>query len=585
MKQLIKGALAVGLAVVLTGCMTHQRMPSTTFDRIDQEVRTAANSQSKSADEALGQAMMPPLQLDLPASAERVEPRFDLAVSNAPASQVFMALVSGTRYSMLVAPEVSGNVTVNLKNVTVKEALETLRELYGYEFKFQGTRIYIQPNTLQTRVFQINYLAGKRQGQSDVRVTSSSISTNRPQTPYGSGVPGSSTVPVPGASGYPGGTGYPGMGYSGPPSSQISTTQSSDFWKDLSDALSSIVGEADGRAVIVNAGSGVVVVKAYPADMRAVENYLRLTQLVVERQVMLEAKILQVSLSEQFQAGVNWSHFGGGSNRFSYGATQPGTTLSGSSSTAVSNSNVTASPGSGGVVSTGSTGSGFFGLAFQGANFSSLLSFLETQGNVQVLSSPRISTVNNQKAVLKVGTDEFYVTNVSSTVTAVGTSSVTSPTITLQPFFSGIALDVTPQIDAENNIVLHVHPSVSVVTEKQKVIDLGALGTYTLPLANSAVNETDSIVRVQDGNIVAIGGLMKQEQSASANGLPGTTGSSGLGLLFGGRNSALQKSELVILIKPTIIRNESSWKDDLVETQERLRQLDPRTMQRPAPSN
>ena len=200
---------------------------------------------------------------------------------------------------------------------------------------------------------------------------------------------------------------------------------------------------------------------------------------------------------------------------------------------------------------------------------------------MQVLSSPRIATINNQKAVLKVGTDDFYVTNVSSTVTSSGTSNVTTPTITLQPFFSGIALDITPQIDGENNIVLHVHPSISVVTEKQKVIDLGSLGQFTLPLANSTVNETDSVVRVQDGNIVAIGGLMKQEQGVSSNGLPGTTSSGGLGLLFGGRSNYNNKSELVILIKPTIIRNESSWKDDLVETQQRLLEYDPRRS--PAP--
>ena len=114
------------------------------------------------------------------------------------------------------------------------------------------------------------------------------------------------------------------------------------------------------------------------------------------------------------------------------------------------------------------------------------------------------------------------------------------------------------------------------VTEKQKVIDLGgASGPLTLPLANSTVSETDSIVRVQDGNIVAIGGLMKQEQSSDANGLPGTS-SSAWGMLFGARDSYLKKRELVILIKPTIIRNESSWKDDLFETQNRVQQLDPR---------
>lgn len=556
--------LLLGLASLFAaGCATHQKAPSATFDRIGQEMQGALDAKAKGgADAALNQAMLPPLQLDLPESAKSVEPRFDLAVSNAPAAQVFMALVSGTRYSMLVAPEVSGSVTVNLKSVTVREALETLRELYGYEFRVQGTRIYIQPNTMQTRIFQINYLAGKRLGQSDVRVTSSSIS---------------STQPANSATGTTTPTATPGSTSTTVLSSQISTEQSSDFWADLNKALTSIVGAQNGRAVIINPASGVIVVKAFPADLRAVENYLKLTQLIVERQVMLEAKILEVSLSEEFQSGVNWAAFGRNRSRYAIGSINPGTTLT--TTGEVSSTDASVTPGKYGEAAATAIGQGFFGLAFQTANFASLLNFLESQGNVQVLSSPRIATINNQKAVLKVGADEFFVTNVSTTTTSGGSSNTTTPSITLQPFFSGIALDVTPQIDEDNNIVLHVHPSISVVTEKQKVIDLGEqMGTLTLPLANSSISETDSVVRVQDGNIVAIGGLMKQEQSADANGLPGTS-SSGWGMLFGARDSYLKKRELVILIKPTIIRNESSWKENLFETQNRMQQLDPRLVQ------
>ncbi|MBL8399691.1 MAG: secretin N-terminal domain-containing protein [Candidatus Accumulibacter sp.] len=573
------------VALLLAGCAINQKAPgaSSTFDRIGQEMQSAVGARSKGMDEALSQAMLPPLQLDLPDSAKNVEPRFDLALVNAPASQVFMALVSNTPYSMLVSPEVSGNVTVRLKNVTVREALETLRELYGYEFKFQGTRIYIQPNTIQTRIFRINYLAGKRQGQSDLRVISSSVATNQPQNTGSSYPTTASPAPV-----VPAGTSATGSG-STPPSSHISTTQTSDFWHDLTNALTSMVGSQDGRAVIVSPGSGVVLVKAFPAEIRSVENFLRITQLIVERQVMLEAKIIEVELNQEFQSGVNWNHFGGSNNRFAYGAVQPGTVLNTPNRAGFDASNVVQNgvgaifgngvgilPGAGGIAATTRLGNGFFGLAFQSANFAALLNFLETQGNVQVLSSPRIASINNQKAVLKVGIDEFFVTNVSSTVTSTGNSNVTTPNITLQPFFSGIALDVTPQIDGENNIVLHIHPSISLVKEKQKVIDLGTLGVFTLPLANSAVNETDSVVRVQDGNIVAIGGLMKQEQVSDANGFPGTTTSSTWGLLFGTRDSHLRKRELVILIKPTIIRNDSGWKDDLIETQGRIQQLDPR---------
>ena len=579
--RLILPLLTIGM--LLTGCVSQSRVPvGTTFDRIGQEMQGAVASKPKSMDEALNQAMLPSMQLDLPATAKSVEPRFDLAVNGAPANQVFMALVSGTRYSMLVAPEVSGNVTVNLKSVTVREELETLRELYGYEFKFQGTRIYIQPNTMQSRIFQLNYLAGRRQGQSDVRVTSSSISSTSGTTS------GATNTAATGAVASGSGTA------STLPSSRVSTSSDNDFWKDLAQALTAIVGSEGGRAVIITPASGVVLVKGFPADLRAVENYLRATQVIVERQVMLEAKILEVQLGEEYQSGVNWSHFGGSNNRFAYGSTQPGTTLNAagkagfdpttglalSGSAGVTSTAGAILPGVAGIVSAAKTGSGLYGLAFQSANFAALLNFLEGQGNVQVLSSPRIASINNQKAVLKVGSDEFFVTNVSSTTTTSGTGNVTTPSITLQPFFSGIALDITPQIDDENNIILHVHPSISVVTEKQKVIDLGSMGSFTLPLASSTVNETDSIVRVQDGNIVAIGGLMKQEQSASASGLPGSTTST-MGMLFGTRDKYLLKRELVILIKPTIIRNDSSWKDDLVETQNRLQALDPRLMQLP----
>ena len=389
--------------------------------------------------------------------------------------QVYMALVSGTRYSMLVAPEVAGNVTVNLKSVTVREALETLRELYGYEFKIQGTRIFIQPNTLQTRLFQINYLAGKRQGQSDIRVSSGSLMMQSSNSGSTSGSSGSLNSSASGTTVVQ-------------PSAQISTTQDSDFWSDLNKALTSIVGSADGRAVIVNGGSGVVLIKAFPADMRNVENYLKMTQLVVERQVMLEAKILEVSLNEEFQAGVNWASFGSGgrNSRYAVGSVNSVTTLS--TSGAITSDGLSVTPGSAGAVAASSLGKGLFGLALQTANFAALLNFLETQGNVQVLSSPRIATINNQKAVLKVGTDDYYVTGVTSSSTTTnsnGSTTPSTPTINLQPFFSGISLDVTPQIDGENNVVLHVHPAISTVTEKQKIVNLGSQnGSYTLPLAS-----------------------------------------------------------------------------------------------------
>ena len=134
------------------------------YDQAKEEVRQAAKD--RKADEAVDQALMPPLTAAMPKNIES-EPRFDLSVVNAQASQVFMALVNGTPYNMLVSPEVSGQITVRLKDVTVREALDAIREGYGYEFTIKGNGISIEPNTLQTRMFQVNYLASKRQGSSD----------------------------------------------------------------------------------------------------------------------------------------------------------------------------------------------------------------------------------------------------------------------------------------------------------------------------------------------------------------------------------------------------------------------------------
>jgi len=172
--------------------------------------------------------------------------------------------------------------------------------------------------------------------------------------------------------------------------------------------------------------------------------------------------------------------------------------------------------------------------------------------------------------VLKVGTDEFFVTSITTnTTTGVG-GTTNSPSIGVQPFFSGIALDVTPQIDENDAIILHLHPSVSVVAEKQKNVNLGSLGNFQLPLAASTVNESDSVVRVADGHIVAIGGLMKQQQSATSSGLPGAIEQPVVGTLFGQKNRNGTKSELVILLKPTIIHAERGWPSDAAEVQERL---------------
>ncbi len=516
-------------------------------------------------------ALLPRPLVEMPAlQGKPLEPRFDLSVSNAPAAQVFNSIVSGTRYSMLVHPSVTGTLSLNLKDVTIPEALDAVRELYGYDFKIEGTRVFVQPAGLQTRVFQVNHLPGLRRGTTDVRVQSGAVTDSAQATNVAAtGVPPPASLPTSRSL----------------ESSRVTTQQQSDFWSDLRSSLTAIVGAGAGRSVVVSQ-SGVVVVRAFPNELRSVEQFLRATRLAVERQVMLEAKIVEVTLSDSFQSGINWAAFY--RDRLSVGQAARGTVLQPgrrSNLSATGASDVARNAAGGGTFTgpsfsalagedlanhTIGTGGSVFGLALATSNFAALLTFLETQGNVQVLSSPRIATLNNQKAVLKVGTDEFFVTNVSTTTTTSGTSTQQSPTVTVQPFFSGIVLDVTPQLDDAGNIMLHIHPSVSEVTESTRVVNLGGqIAEIRLPLAKSTVSETDTIVRVQDGNIVAIGGLMSVDIRDARGGLPGM-GEGGLGDLARSTDRSMRKKELVILLKPTVIESEREWERDLRETRRRL---------------
>ncbi|MBU1214149.1 MAG: secretin N-terminal domain-containing protein [Gammaproteobacteria bacterium] len=532
---------------------------------VKQQINTELDAAVKASTETeVYDALLPPMPAAIaPVDAAAAEAKFDLSVNNTPAQQVFMAIVSGTRYSMLLHPDVSGNISLNLKDVTVFDALESIREMYGYEYKIDGSRIYIQPVGLQTRIYQVNYLTGQRDGKSSLRVSSGSVSDS--PTGLMSGVGGTTTTS----------TTTNSNRARGMDSSNVSMTSKADFWEELSASLTAIVGAEKGRSVVISPMSGVIVVRAMPDELKNVAAYLKASQISIERQVMLEAKIVEVQLNNSFQSGVNWSTFGrpsgSSSSSGSLGVLSPGATLlpnANGNAQSISDALLTATPGASITAATTGVSGSLFGLAFQTANFAALLSFLESQGDVHVLSSPRIATLNNQKAVLKVGTDEFFVTNVTNTTTT-GTATTSTPSVTLQPFFSGIALDVTPRIDQNGEIILHVHPAVSLVSTVNKTVDVGGVGgTLNLPLASSSVSETDSIVRARDGQIVAIGGLMRQATYDNQSGLPGLPKS-----VFGQTSQTSQKRELVILIKPTIINSDKDWADDITRSRDRIKSM------------
>lgn len=591
MRILFLTPLALAAALILSGCQTPK---NDTYDAIGREM-AKANSQptaTPAVDDAVANALLPPasaLATQLPKARPALEERFNVSFNNVPAQQFFRSIVAGTRYNMLVHPDVSGSISANLKDVTLLETLEAVKEMYGYDYKIDGTRITIRPLTMQTRMFHVNYLVAQRRGTSNLRVTSTSVADmgngnngNNQNNQNSNNTNNNSGTNNSGNNG--GGSNLVQM-----ERTDVNTTSVNDFWADLKAAVEAIVGSKEGgRSVVISPQSGVVVIRAMPDELRNVDMYLKATQLSVDRQVILEAKILEVELNDSFQSGINWASFasfrGSHANRVSGGMISPGANLAplpydGSQPAVIGNGKgLSASTGFSLSQAAEAAGS-LFGFAFQTNNFAALITFLESQGTVHVLSSPRVAAMNNQKAVLKIGIDEFFVTGVTTNINNTTTGNTITPSVTLQPFFSGVVLDVTPQIDDKGNILLHVHPSVSQVTTVNKGVNLGTAGTLNLPLAASATSELDSIVRGQNGRVVAIGGLMRQASTGDVDQLPGADKIPVLGALFRNKNRVNQKRELVVLIKPTIVEGANDWSQDLLDTTRRFDDLKPKGKQ------
>ncbi len=495
---------------------------TSSIDRINDtldEVLVPAPEPAQVPDDVVA-ALTPELQLPSPAREEEL--RFDIAVNSVPAQDFFAGLVEGTALNIVVHPEVSGSISLTLKDVTVSEVLEVVEDIYGFEYERRNRLIKIFPTGLRTKVFAIDYLDIVRSGDSETRVSSGQISFNPDASSSSNGSSSNSS-----------GTVSAGMG------TQINTRSQSNFWSSLGESLRLIVGSEEGRSVVLTPSAGVVVVRAEAEELAAVEDYLRSAELIMQRQVILEAKILEVSLSEGYQQGIDWSFAEAG--EFKNGVARRSIDL-GQSAREV------AADAAGGV----------FASTIRLGNFNTTIELLGTQGNVQVLSSPRIATVNNQKAVIKVGSDEYFVTDVDfESDTDADTNSTD---IELTPFFSGIALDVTPQISEEGKIILHVHPAISKVEDQQKQISIGG-SNIDLPLALSTIRESDSVITADNGQIVVIGGLIQSQNQDQNSSVPFFGDLPLIGELFKQKSKSDEKTELVILLRPTITDVDSISED------------------------
>lgn len=527
--NLPKHGLLLGLACLLSACQTFidgdQQLYEQSGKLLDESLQQAQSSAKVTPPPAVQAALLPPLT---GASGFASGPRFDVSAKDMPARDFFLSLMDGAGQNLVVHPEVSGSITFSLRRVTLEEVLAAVRDSYGYDYRRTSYGYQILPNKVVTRSYDLNYLNLQRDGESDTRVSSGQVETSDSSSSSSNNGSTSSDRSVTTLN-----------------ASKVVTSSKVDFWGEVEGVVRALVGDEEGNSVVVNPQASLLVVRASSADQENVVRFLEQAQRNLQRQVILETKILEVQLNDGFQAGISWEKIGG-----DVSAGIEGAELSGPADI-----------------------DGVFSSVLSFGDFTGLIQLLQTQGEVRVLSSPRISTLNNQKAVIKVGTDEFFVTEVSSSTTATA-AGITEPSqdITLTPFFSGISLDVTPQIDQNDVVTLHVRPTVSRVRDQNKTIVLGDDNVFNLPLALSTSRQSDSIVRARSGQVVVIGGLLQNNNENTDAEVPWVSTLPLVGNLFKQQRKALQKSELVILMRPQVVSDEV-WLDEIRRSAETFKEL------------
>ncbi|MFV8436808.1 pilus (MSHA type) biogenesis protein MshL [Vibrio owensii] len=541
--------LVVGIVIAsLMGCSMGHRDPVEVKQALNESINEANSRALEDIPSSVEADLMPNLDANM-SSQQGTLKRFRIQANAVEARSFFASLVKGTEYSVAIHPAVQGNITVNLSDVTLDEVLNVVQNMYGYDVVKSGKVIQIYPAGMRTVTIPVDYLQFKRSGRSLTSIVTGSVTSAGTSNSGGSSDDSDSSD----SSDSNNNNGDSSTTSTG--GTRIETITESDFWPMLQQAVANLIGSGKGQSVVVTPQAGVITVRAFPDEIREVREFLGVSQKRMQRQVILEAKILEVTLSDGYQQGINWSNM---------------SASIGNSGSVVVDRNPVTLP----LDAIGSLLGGQTNVTFSDGNFEAVMNFMATQGDLNVLSSPRITAANNQKSVIKVGTDEYFVTELSSNA-GNGENSNAVPEVELTPFFSGISLDVTPQIDDKGNVFLHVHPAVIEVEEEIKKLNLGGdFQDIQLPLAKSSIRESDSVIRAKDGDVVVIGGLMKQQNLEQVSKVPFLGDVPALGNLFRNINNVTQKTELVILLKPTVV-GVNTWQKELERSRDLLQEWFP----------
>ncbi|WP_353571882.1 pilus (MSHA type) biogenesis protein MshL [Candidatus Albibeggiatoa sp. nov. BB20] len=449
---------------------------------------------------------------------------YTVTVTNVPVDQLLFALARDAKINIDVHPSIKGNITLNAIEQTLPQIMQRVAEQIELRYEIKDTYIKVFPDLPYLRLYTVNYVNMSRQTITEVKVSTQSISSIESLSGGGQGSTASSQ----------------GEGENDS-TTQVRNTSDNLFWNTLTRNINSLLGgtEENNSNVIINAETGIVMINAKHYQHEKIQMFLDSVLESAQRQVLIEATIAEVTLKDEYQAGIDWKRISGD---YTYEQSLTGGKLNNTPFYSIEYTNPDSVIG----------------------NITAALRLLEQFGNVKVLSSPKIMVLNNQTAVLKVVDNVVYfsidivpqtqATNLTSGVSFVSYVVDTEPKI----LPVGLIMNVTPQISDTDMVTLNVRPTISRITKYvQDPNPELALAGVSNPIPQIQVREMESILKVANGNIVIIGGLMEDTIEKETDAVPVLSKLPLIGDLFTYKHDTYSKTELIIFLRPVVVKDAS----------------------------
>ena len=465
-------------------------------------------------------APQPPVELEI----------YTVVVNEVPAKELLFALARDARINVDIDPRIDGNVTINAVDQTLPQILDRIVRQIDMRYEFRGDNLFVEPDVPFFRTYQINYL----------NIARDTVNTNSVATSLAT----STSV-----SGGSEGGGKGGGAFSGNNSTtDLTSTSLNRFWVAITTNIQAIIGEkvtaSSGievplsDAVITSPETGTISVNATTKQHVMIQEFIDKIMNNVRRQVLIQTSIIEVTLSDEYQAGIDWTDITLGALGLSIET----------------------------IGSPLSVASGAAGLVLDyaesdnsGNSFDTTLRLLDEFGDVKVLSSPQLMALNNQTAILKRVENKVFFTIDSETLSSGLGNQSTSFDTTIHSLPVGIVMFITPHIAENGEVILHVRPTISREGEARRTIplppDVDPIEGNEVP--ETLAQEMESLIRLTSGQTAVLGGLMIDEARTRNTGIPGLTTLPLVGNLFKTRDISYGKTELVIFIRPVIIQDPS----------------------------